>query len=145
LAPLPARGCVQGAPVFLLGRLVVQRGHIAFHPGEALFQAQAGSRADLALAWAFDEASHAKEGLHLRLAITLDGKDLGSKEDHVRDTPLVQDEIRGTLALPAQFGPSGEVEGAFTVEARYEQGPWGKGPGQSEAFRHQGRFRTTLR
>lgn len=136
---------MQGAPVFLLGRLVVQRGRIAFHPGEASFEAAAGGRADLAVAWAFDEASQAREGLHLRLAVALDGRDLGRKEERVRDTPLLQDEVRGTLALPAQFGAGGEVEGVFTLEARYAQGPWGKGPGQEQAFQHQGRFRITLR
>ncbi|HLE47932.1 MAG TPA: hypothetical protein VI818_06510 [Candidatus Thermoplasmatota archaeon] len=136
-----------GRQEYKLGKLVVKGKSFEFRPPETFtFEGKVGDQAGLYLQYGYKEASRAKEFLHLRFSVKLEGNDLGMKEVKIEDQPMTTDEEWGLLKHETPLAKKGLINGRFTIEGTYTETQWrGKGPVNETPFKHEGKFQITVR
>lgn len=131
---------------FRLGTVVIREGIIDFVPEDSTaFEASRHEAVRVGVQYRYHEATEDKETAHVRLHAGIDGHAHAHDEALIEDHPVANDSRRGFLSVPVRIGAAGELRGRFTVEARYESGPWKGEADRKERALAEGEFRIRVR
>lgn len=108
-----------------LGHLTVKGERFEFQPAKGYtFEAAADEPLEVQVTFAYEEQSMLKEGCCLLLGLTMGRQRYEAVLQEVRDRPVVNDRMGGTLVRALLPLPPGYHKGVFTLEATSTRGPW---------------------